>query len=891
MGKISSGCDIVFVINGNTEDAIRMGSTLSSEQASYQLIAEALAKQEGIRLNLRDRLKFETSNREVTKEEIENSGIIHNGTVQSIVKKYPNFDWTGVDQSTKILSTNWFRYYGTDMSNYIIQQNNPETGSRSKIIVVDPTDLGQVAKLNSYLLVQAKLRQYSDDTKAIVENSGASSIVAQLPIIVTMMKAQAEELEKLRQKEEDGTIKRSEQKKLKDLSLKLSGYESFKAHTPKTALELLRDFMDNSSKYQGLTYTLDGTTQSVYTELNNVLKSIEGKRVKEAIYQDIFANEIVSNSKWSPSRRLHYVRQSDFMQALRVKLADLQTKRDSIQDKNSDTYKENVALSKAIERFLGLENRTPKHWNEIINLLIDSTDDEFSYSLNSMEKGVIYLNNVPRTLEQRYVDFTYKSLDVLKPAGLPYKGFNIYVSPAGDYYYSRHILTLKSYGKKYKSREECIKAIEQGIQSNPISQQSLIEFKTRGERDMVFIPNKFVPGQVIKSLNMRFKQNQALNEIEQDLIYNSGLNNGNNLNAFYNYVMSIVNTKTPDYTRKQLVKIIDTAEKAACFIYALNEAEGTDRAKIQQQVLDSILDRISKAGYEYFVVESVGDRTSASDKYGFKTYIQTTADGAQKKGTYKTLITPIQSVEINNNLVRTDEQTARLAPSIRMLNDLAEKIQNKLGVTIHVETQSSLEELFKEWGQEMPSDVHGFVKNGEIYINSSNATDEDLFHEYTHIMLGVLKAKNYENYQDLVTLVAESDKARYVKQSLRGRYENLAEQDLNEEVFAEMFSRYMSGRDLGAFLNGILKDTKKAVDNKMGSIFGAQRITGEFYNATMNDIFRQFGYDLGQLMNEGNGLEISSGNAFRQASTWIEGQIKKYKDSDNKDVGIYENCD
>lgn len=889
MGKISSGCDIVFVINGNMEDAIRMGSTLSSEQTSYSSIAKALVEQPEIRKSLRDKLKFETSTREVTREMIEDSGIIHNGTVQVLAKKYPNFDWTGVDQSTKILSTNWFRYYGADMRNYIIYQNNPETGSRAKIIVVDPTDLGQVAKLNSYLLVQAKLRQYSDDTKAIVENSGVGSIVAQLPVIVTMMKAQAEELEKLRAKEEEGTIKKSEQKKLKDLALKLSGYESFKEHTPKTPLELLRDFLDNSSKYQGLTYSLDGVTQSIYTELNNVLKEIEGKKVKEAIYQDIFANEVVSNSKWSPARKKHYIRKSDFIQALRVKLADLQSKKDGLEP-NSDMYKANTALSQAIDRFLKLENKTPKHWNEIINLLIDSTDDEFSYSLDSMERDVIYLNNVPRTLEQRYADFTYKSLSVLKPAGLPYKGFNIYVSPNGDYYYSRHILTTRSYGKKYKSREDCIKAIEQSIQNNSISQQSLIEFKTRGDRDVVFIPNKFLPGQVIKSLNMRFKQNQQLNEVEQDLIYSTGLNNSNTLNKFYDYVMSITDTKTPEYTRKQLVKVIDTAEKAACFVYALNEQEGTDRVKISSKVLESILNRIAEAKYEYFVVETVGDRTSGSNKYGFKSYFQTTEERNTPKGTYKTLVTQINSVEINNNLVSTDEQTARLAPSIRMLKDLSQKIQDKLGVTIHVETQSTLEELFKEWGQEMPSNVKGFVRNGEIYINSSNATDEDLFHEYTHIMLGILKAKNYENYQDLVTLVAESENAQRVKNSIRGQYAYLAEQDLNEEVFAEMFARYMSGRDLGAFLNGTLKDAKKAVDAKMGSIFGSQRISGDFYSATLNDIFRQFGYDLGLLMNDGNGLEISSGNTFRQASTWIEGQIKKYKDTKGE-IGIYENCD
>lgn len=42
-------------------------------------------------------------------------------------------------------------------------------------------------------------------------------------------------------------------------------------------------------------------------------------------------------------------------------------------------------------------------------------------------------------------------------------------------------------------------------------------------------------------------------------------------------------------------------------------------------------------------------------------------------------------------------------PTIRLLRDLAKKIQDKLGVTVHIETQSTLEDLFKEWDEEMPS--------------------------------------------------------------------------------------------------------------------------------------------------------------------------------------------
>ena len=47
MGKIGSGCDIVFMINGDYENAIRMGSSISSEQVSYRAIAQTLMNEIG----------------------------------------------------------------------------------------------------------------------------------------------------------------------------------------------------------------------------------------------------------------------------------------------------------------------------------------------------------------------------------------------------------------------------------------------------------------------------------------------------------------------------------------------------------------------------------------------------------------------------------------------------------------------------------------------------------------------------------------------------------------------------------------------------------------------------------------------------------------------------
>ena len=53
---------------------------------------------------------------------------------------------------------------------------------------------------------------------------------------------------------------------------------------------------------------------------------------------------------------------------------------------------------------------------------------------------------------------------------------------------------------------------------------------------------------------------------------------------------------------------------------------------------------------------------------------------------FKTLITPINPSEISESKIQYDNKVARPLPSIRLLKDLAEKIENKLGIKIHIET-------------------------------------------------------------------------------------------------------------------------------------------------------------------------------------------------------------
>ena len=895
MGKISSGCDIVFnITNGDTPIAIRMGSTLSYEQASYEAIAEQLSKNQKVKLRLRDKLKLHSEIVKVTPDSIESSGIVHNGTVQRLASAFNHFDWSNIDQSTKILSTDWFEYYGQDLSNKIILQKNPKTGTNQRIFVVDPSNYKHVSELHQFLLIESMLKNYSDETKQIIENVKIKSIIEQFPDILKEIETQINKLSSIKEKVNSGKdLTKLEAKRYTQLLKLEEKYEHFKNNTPKSPKQLVQDYLNNISLYSGLVFK-QGEGKSVSTELENVVKQLQNKNVKEATYNDVFANEIVSNSVYVPSKQLSKIKQSDFIEALQVKVQDLRIKRENLNSGSSE-YDANVALTNRINKFIELGNKTPKHWAGIIQTLIEQTDDEFSYSFQGIEKGVIYLKNVPQTLEESYPDFTRKTVEMLKPVET-HRGFTIYVDPSGKYYYSRHVLTTKSYGKKYKSAEECKKKIDNIAQYESIGTQSLIEFKTRKDRNVIFTPNKFIPGQVVKSLDLQFKLNQDLNQYEQDLIYDindSNPINSTSLSNFYKYIVSITKA-TPENIIKTLQKEIDTFEKAACFIYALNEKHGIDRTKITSEDFDTIINRIKNAKYEYFIIEEVG-KGFTQNNLGFKRYIRNSKnkDGVlvkTQKQLYKTVLTPVKPAEIQNNLIKYDDKTARPLSSIRLLRDLSDKISDKLGIKIHVETQSNLEQLFSEWGEEILNDAKGFVRNGEIYINGSVATEKDLFHEYTHIMLGVLKARNFDNYYNLMDIVANTDIGKNIKNLKRKNYPNLSDSDLNEEVFADLFADFIQGRDLGSFLNNQLKDARKAVDESMGSIFGAEAISEEFYHSNTTNIFRQFSHDLGIIMNETNGLEISSGKTFRQASNWIESQIQKYKDTNGK-IGIYEECE
>jgi uncharacterized protein YbgA (DUF1722 family) len=86
------------------------------------------------------------------------------------------------------------------------------------------------------------------------------------------------------------------------------------------------------------------------------------------------------------------------------------------------------------------------------------------------------------------------------------------------------------------------------------------------------------------------------------------------------------------------------------------------------------------------------------------------------------------------------------------VNYFVEKIP---GLKIHTLTFNDLVEFNNKnklgINSEKLHNIRGFVHDGEIYINTTDGDLSDLFHEISHIFLGVIKAKYPSEYQTIIS--------------------------------------------------------------------------------------------------------------------------------------------
>ena len=169
-----------------------------------------------------------------------------------------------------------------------------------------------------------------------------------------------------------------------------------------------------------------------------------------------------------------------------------------------------------------------------------------------------------------------------------------------------------------------------------------------------------------------------------------------------------------------------------------------------------------------------------------------------------------------------------------------------------------------------------FIRNGQIYINTTIAEVTDPLHEFTHLILGVLKSdpQLIRNYEQLMYIVSNTDEGRRKIQKLREIYDSISEVDLMEEAFVDLFSSHILGQ-LNPNFERIFTSVDTYMQDATKIIFNNPiQDLNTFYGQSLQTVFRRFNSDVASLL-EQKDIDFVGTQQSRKLSNWISKQIKE----------------
>ena len=495
---------------------------------------------------------------------------------------------------------------------------------------------------------------------------------------------------------------------------------------------------------------------------------------------------------------------------------------------------------------------TKNGYDAVLRVVLSSEPD-FTYQYDySSKKGV--------TLKQQFTPISEKygiAYDTIQNmATEPYRGYIIYAETLPNkkkrYYLSRGTMVEQSLSNSYTSKKAAQAAIDKALAKQHLRKNSLIEFKFRDHSvnedgssnwdnslpsEFVRSSTNFLPGQIIESLNIPVDKNTNIRGDEQFLL-------GKNAYTLQSFNKLIQSWNIDDNSKAQIVSEMNTPEKAVTYIYKINELLGMeDRTNAKELV--NIADNIAGSDSNYYYIE---DRKSlGSNGWEYKV-IPTDKDQMQE---YK------------------KNQTA---PITMWMSAISMALQNQFGVPINLITSEEVSKELK--GIADPNIDKAFIYNGEVYVNTSIASTNDLLHEHVHLVLGMLKS-NPElrgNYERLLNLVLSTDEGRFTLNKLKDRYSGLSQMDLAEEVFAKLFSNYIrrhtslqTDQVFSASEDQLKKLTKSVFNTNISDI-------KEFYGKSVTSIFGKFNKEVAQMLQSPD-IDFGSTKNSRKISAWISKQV------------------
>ena len=519
--------------------------------------------------------------------------------------------------------------------------------------------------------------------------------------------------------------------------------------------------------------------------------------------------------------------------------------------------------------------------------LLGPTTNPIRYRAKKLKKSTLELESAYPTIKSVY-GLGYDTVSQFNEVD-ELNGYTIYagaVNGAQAFFFTKGILTPQSHGIAYHTLEEAKEAIATKVNKEVLKQQGLFDLKIRrrnGElttrEGSTFLSEGFIPSKsIITSIDMVVSTEGMLN--------NEYLLLEKTFQDFQDYI----NDLAIGVEAKQFIlNNIDTPEKAAIFLSEVNQRMNSvgENGRVvynrdNEEVFKAIVTDIKNAPVKYYYIKnSIQTKTEGQRRYYFIETDKTTTQAAR---------------------------TSPRIPIVKFLETLSATMQDKFGVPVHVvsnediieatkpETISTLEaiegrtEAEEEMltlakslqGLELDSTVKAFIHNGEIYINSSTASIQDPFHEYAHLLLGVLKA-NPETRQVYVDLLKRALNTEYAAQAIekkRKLYPNRSYYDLAEEVFADMYGAYMN-KNLPYELSTLFEDSKelKKNENNIFDLKDSDKPLKEYSGKTMKSFWTRFNRDVALALKDNPSFVKDNGDIQmqRRKANWLEQQLNDGK--------------
>ena len=502
--------------------------------------------------------------------------------------------------------------------------------------------------------------------------------------------------------------------------------------------------------------------------IKNAISSIRGFNNKIVTTNSTLANAVLSKLTYGDSKGAK-ISIKDFKKLVEVIVP---------KDQYRDYFRANMKSTEYAQAI-----------NTVLNDLFYKNDDGTtnfdtkSYQVNTIKDDYIYFQKSFDTLEDHYSRINIEHLPALAQEMEDYKGYKIYKylddNNQTKYTFIRGLLTPQTYdyritpgrGNELSTVKDKINSmlstnsrihsrIYNDLYSNEPNQGTSLYIKT--------YMGQLVPGQIIRVYDYRLPKKSM--QGFKDAI------RGDTINAIESYLKQVDLLDWFESQSRTAIRqspLLDDNEKVFLTIATLNSLEGAT----QEQVKSKLQELINSYGtYRYYRVTNVQDNGIANLVLMSDTNTHMTGEGSY--------------LSVHNELMN-------FAAKIQDRFNIDTRVLNTEAIKSFIRNNTS---YIKDTEVNLLASQRAFVVNDKfgnpiILINSDNARQSDIAHEYMHIFMGIVRANPnlQEQYTQLLTDLVSTKEGQDQLQQYQGLsvYKGLAQIDLMEEVAANVMGKYL----------------------------------------------------------------------------------------------------